>query len=75
MCSIYAIHATVAALAGIADPICERAESIDGVCESTIVDLTRVAGLRAVVDAVAHSVAVIVCLPARIRTERCPDPR
>ncbi len=38
---------------GIADPICERAESIDGVCESTIVDLTRVAGLRSVVDAVA----------------------
>ena len=46
---------------GIADPICERAESIDGVCESTIVELTRVAGLRSVVDAVAHSVAVAVC--------------
>ncbi len=41
-----------------ADPICERAESIGGVCESTIVDLTRVAGLRSVVDVVAHSVAV-----------------
>ena len=40
-------------LVDIADPICERAKSIDGVCESTIVELTRVAGLRSVVDAVA----------------------